>query len=131
MATPLRTVHVHQIPEKVTQGEEKFFLRDLQGNLDAERPKIVLDCSRIQSMDIATIRLLLSCLEVVMKRNGDVRLAALAATDEASLGYAGIKRLFETYKTTADAVNSYHQRPASVLPQMLENDNIDSAEYAA
>ena len=131
MATPLRTVRVHQIPENVTQQEEKIFLRDLQVYLDSERPKIVLDCSRIQAMDIATIRLLLSCLEVVMKRNGDVRLAALASTDEASLRYAGIKRLFETYKTTAEAVNSFHQRPVSVLPQALENEDLDSAEYAA
>jgi anti-anti-sigma factor len=131
MATPLRTVRVHQIPEKITQNEEKLFLRDLQAYFDSERPKIVLDCSRIESMDTATIRLLLSCLELVMKRNGDVRLAALDSADEASLRSAGIKRLFETYKTTAEAVNSFHQRPASVLPPAMGNEDIDSAEYAA
>jgi len=71
----MRAVTVHEVPDKVTAAAERRFLRELQTFVETERPRLVLDCSRVQQMDNATIHLLLSCLEEAMKRNGDVKLA--------------------------------------------------------
>ena len=65
-------------------------------------------------MDTDTIHLLLSCLEEVMKWNGDVRLASLRPRAEAALKIAGISRLFEIYSTTEAAMQSFQYRPTSV-----------------
>jgi anti-sigma B factor antagonist len=132
MTIRMRTVRVHQVPEKVTTFEERCFLRKLQNDVDVERPRFVLDCSMVRSVNMATLRLLLSCLEVAMKRNGDVRLASLPAGATESLRFAGVHRLFEMFPTTAEAVQSFHQRPASVLPLPTESEEFDTdAKYAA
>jgi hypothetical protein len=44
-----------------------------------------------------------------MKRNGDVKLAALNPNAEAILRTAGLDRLFEIYPTQAAALTSFHQ----------------------
>jgi anti-anti-sigma factor len=115
-----RSVRVHQVPEKVTSTNEQSFLRDLQKFAESERPRFVLDCSRVYDMDIATIRLLLSCLEEAMKCNGDVRLASLRPKAEEQLRMAGVSRLFEVYSTSDSAIQSFHQRPTSNAPMEME-----------
>jgi anti-anti-sigma regulatory factor len=62
-------------------------------------------------MDMATMLLLLDCLEDAMKRNGDIKLAAIPEAARASLELTGIDRLFEVFDTSADAVGSYHPLP--------------------
>ena len=128
MLIHMRAVTVHEIPAQVTAAEERDFLRNLQPFVETERPRLVLDCSRITRMDKTTAHLLLSCLEEAMKRNGDVKLASLSAEAKTSLHLAGLKRLFEIYPTTTDAVRSYQERliepPAAVtegLPAGAEN----------
>jgi hypothetical protein len=51
-----------------------------------------------------------------MKRNGDIKLAALPAEARAVLHATGLDRLFEFHDTIADAVNSYHHLPATQIP---------------
>lgn len=126
-----REVRVHQVPYQVNATNERAFLRGLQCS-ETERPRFVLDCSRVRDMDIATIHLLLSSLEEVMKCNGDIRLAALHPASEEMLRLAGVNRLFEIYPTVDGAVRSYHQRPMSIAPlefgaELYEN----NAELAA
>jgi hypothetical protein len=57
--------------------------------------------------------LLLHCLEEAMKRNGDVKLAAVPTAAAVLLVSTGVARLFEAYDTTAEAVNSFHQLPVN------------------
>ena len=116
MSIKKRSVRVHEVPEGLTPAKERSFLRELQRYAEAERPRFVLDCSRVTEMDATTIGLLLSCLEVVMKCNGDVRLASLRPEAEAALRAAGVNRLFEVYPTAESAVHSFHQRTASLTP---------------
>jgi anti-anti-sigma factor len=119
MLARMRAVTVHQVPEQVTATEERSFLHDLQKDVETERPRLVLDCSRVQQMDNATIHLLLCSLEEVMKRNGDAKLASLPPGAQATLQLAGVNRLFEIYATTAEAVNSFRERPIGVTPPEL------------
>jgi anti-anti-sigma regulatory factor len=79
--------------------------------MSTNRPRLVLDCSRLRECDISTIHLLLHCLEEAMKRNGDVKLAAVPTAAAIRLVSTGVARLFETFDSTEEAVNSFHQIP--------------------
>lgn len=106
-----RLVAVQQLPEKLSVQQSRVFFRDLESCLNCERPRVVLDCSQLRHLDSAGIHVLLRCLEEAMKRNGDVKLAAVPAEVAATLELTGVNRLFETFENTADAVNSFHQPP--------------------
>ncbi len=108
MTSRTRSVTIHAIPNHVTALIEREFLHALQSHLNGERPRLVLDCSDVHTMDEPTVHLLLCCLEEGMKRNGDVKLAALSRGSEATIRSAGLDRLFEIYPTPAMAMKSFH-----------------------
>lgn len=123
MIVSKRTVNIQQMPEQVNAANERLLLQYLQKKCaETERPRFVLDCSPVRDMDIATIQLLLSCLEEVMKCNGDVRLASLRPEASAALRLSGVCRLFETYESTEAAVQSFQKRPSSMAPLEIESD---------
>jgi anti-anti-sigma factor len=111
MLSRTRAVEVHLVPGNATPSRERSFLQDLVNSVKAERPRFVLDCSQIWEMDTDAIHLLLSCLEEVLKCNGDVRLASLQSGAESALRLAGINRLFEIYPTVESAAQSFQRRP--------------------
>ncbi len=132
MSIKMRAVRVHQIPEQMSSTEVRSFLRDFQKCAESERPRFVLDCSRMWTMDSSAIHLLLNCLEEVMKCNGDVRLAGLKPEAESTLRRSGVLRLFESYATSESAVQSFHQRPTSLAPLAYEAESYEiAAERAA
>jgi anti-sigma B factor antagonist len=131
MSTGMRAVTVHQVPEQVTATGERSFLRNLQKDLETERPRLVLDCCRVQQIDNATIHLLLCCLEEVMKRNGDAKLASLPPGAQATLQVVGVNRLFEIYATTEEAVHSFRERPISITPPELAIEGLQRGSESA
>lgn len=132
MMIKMRPVTVHQVPELVTAADEREFLRDMEPYFETDRPRLVLDCSRLRLMDESAIHLLLSCLEEAMKRKGDVKLASLRPGADAMLRFSGANRLFETFATIADAVRSYRERPAVVVrPSFGAAEVAGEAESAA
>lgn len=131
MVITMRPVTVHEVPDHVTSAVEKKFLRNLQQYVETERPRLVLDCSKIRQMDNGTIHLLLSCLEEVMKRNGDVKLAAVRPDGRSTLQVTGVHRLFEMYATPSEAAHSFQRRSAS-FPTALDAADLEhDAESAA
>ena len=114
MSIPKRHVIVKQLPEVLSGKPGRVFLREVQGSVDVDRPRLVLDCSRLRQLDRTGVHLLLCCLEEALKRNGDVRLAALPAGARTALEITGANRLFDLYETANDAVNSFRQLPAAV-----------------
>lgn len=131
MLITMRAVTVLDVPAHVTASEEHDFLNRLQQYVETERPHLVLNCSAVRRMDKPTMHLLLSCLEEAMKRNGDVRLASLSSEAEASLQLAGLRRLFETYATTAEAVRSFQHRPTALPPGLVAEVEAVPEENAA
>lgn len=122
MAIKMRVVGVRQVPRISSARESRMFLRDVQSSINDDRPRLVLDCSKIAELNKAVLLLLLCCLEEVMKCNGDLKLADLPPGAEEMLRRAGADRLFEIYQTTAEAVNSFHQSPLrrfSHLPEAV------------
>ena len=103
------TLEVKEFPEALNATQGRLFLREVQSYLHDDRPYIVLDCSKVSQMDRPAIQLLLCCLEEAIKRNGDVKLAAVPAGARSTLNLTGVDRLFEIFDTSAEAVNSFRR----------------------
>ena len=101
------TLEVKEFPEALNAIRGRRFLGELRSNLHDDRPYIVLDCSKVSQLDRPAIQLLLCCLEEAIKRNGDVKLAAVPPGARSALKLIGVDRLFEMFDTNAEAVNSF------------------------
>ncbi len=112
--TIARHVSVKQLPEKLSVKQGRSFFREVEPHLQSDRPRVVLDCSKVRQLDSAGIHVLLRVLEEAMKRNGDVKLASIPPGAAAILELTRVSRLFETFDNTADAVNSF--QTFSILP---------------
>ena len=85
----------------------RLFFKELESRMNVGRPCMVLDCSRVRELDRFAIHMLLCCLEEAMKRDGDVKLAAVSPAARATLELTRVDRLFEIYDTETEAVNSF------------------------
>lgn len=110
-------VIVMELPEKLNHAEGKAFLVEVQPLLEVDRPRIVLDCAQLQHMDSAGIEILLHCMEEAMKRDGDLKLAALSPASAAILELMRVDRLFEVFETAEDAAQSFHAVASLEEPQ--------------
>jgi anti-sigma B factor antagonist len=137
--TTARHVSVKQLPERLSIQQGRRFFRELEPHLQSDRPRVVLDCSKIRQLDSAGIHVLLRVLEEAMKRNGDVKLASVPPAAAAILERNRVGHLFEAFDNTADAVNSFHQIPimpvlhafghtSSPLSPRVRNHNFEPGE---
>jgi hypothetical protein len=79
-----------------------------------------------------SIHLLLCCLEEAMKRNGDIRLAALDPGVKAAFAKAEVDSLFQSFENVSEAVESFHRPQLDFI--QLENaasDNQDKSQMDA
>ena len=102
-------VMTEQLPEALSAKKSAQLLRELASHMSIERPCIVLDCCNVRQMDRPFLNLLLGCLEEAMKRNGDVKLAAVPSHAKLVLRSNGAHRLFEVFDTNAEAVRSFQR----------------------
>jgi len=121
-------VIVMELPEKLNYTEGKSFLSEFQPLLEIDRPRVVLDCSQLQQIDSSGIEILLHCMDEAMKRDGDLKLAAVSPASAAILELMRVDRLFEVFETAEQAAQSFHAVAAPEAPQGLP---WYSAEYGA
>ncbi len=110
-------VIVMELPEHLNHVEGAAFLAEMRPLLEIQRPRIVLDCSQIQHMDSAGIEILLRCMEEAMKRDGDLKLAALSPASAAILELMRVDRLFEVFQSADEAARSFHAVASVEEPQ--------------
>jgi anti-anti-sigma factor len=110
--------------------QKMVFLEEVEASMGQRRPRLVLDCSSLQELDDATMHLMLHCLEEALKRNGDVKLAALPPQTQGAFAAAGLERLFDVYDTAGEAVASFHQARAMSAPRVAALDPLQAAEAA-
>lgn len=82
---------------------------DLESCINIDRPAVVFDCSMLRGLDRTALHILLCCLEEAMKRNGDVRLAALRPETQATLRSYALHSLFQCFETVGEAIESFHR----------------------
>ena len=109
MGTKVRSVAVRKLPEHISGEQRQAVYRDLESSINVDRPAVVLDCSMLRDLDNSAIHLLLCCLEEAMKRNGDVRLAAVRPEVRNVLEAAEVDCLFQTFADVSEAVDSFHR----------------------
>lgn len=131
MRNRIRTVSIRKLPEQLSGMQRREFYKDLEACLNIEKPALVFDCSMVRAVDTSTVHLLLCCLEEAMKRNGDVRLAALRPEAQSALKAAEVDSLFQCYETIGDAVESFHRPRLDFIPQERQSDNDQQSEMNA
>jgi len=110
-------VVIMQLPEELNVKQVQAFMQEMGPLLESNRPRIVLECSQVRSMDSAGVEMLLRCLEEVLKRDGDLKLAALSPEAEVILEIMRVARVFEIFSTSDEAVRSFNAIPAEAIPQ--------------
>lgn len=103
----INPVEVKQLPEFLKLREVTDFLREVAPVFQADRPRVVFDFSRVRQMDSAGVDMLLYCVEEAMKRNGDLKLAAIPPASAIILELTRVDRLFEVFATVGEAVDSF------------------------
>jgi anti-anti-sigma factor len=116
-----RTITVKQFPETSTARQRSAFFRAIKSCLDVDRPRLVLDCSKLTQIDNSTILVLLCCLEEAMKRNGDVRLTMVSPKVKAALKAAEADVLFRFFETNDEAITSFRPRAFVRSPLKAED----------
>jgi len=104
-----KPVVVKRLPETLGAQQAQVFYRELEPALESDRPRLVFDFTRVLHFDSAGVELLLRCMEEAMKRNGDVKLAALSPQIAVLLEMTRVDRLFEIFDNCNDAVESFHR----------------------
>src|SRR5689334_19449939 len=112
-----RAVVVKHLPERVNAKHAREFLREMHCVLTSDRPQMVFDLSHVHHLDAAGVDMLLHCMAEVMKRDGDLKLAALSPQAAVVLEMTRTDRLFEIYQTASDAVRSFRV----FIPQVMTN----------
>src|SRR5580700_11689421 len=112
-------VIIMQLPERLNHRDVQTCSSELDPILESDRPRIVLDCSLVQYMDSAGVEMLLRCVQEAMKRDGDLKLAAVSPAAATILELMRVDRLFEVFETAEQAVQSFHAIAAPEPPQSL------------
>src|SRR5262249_20850120 len=112
-----RPVVVKRMPEKVNQLEARKFFAEVQPFVTADRPQLVFDLSQVKQLDAAGIEMLLRCVEEVMKRDGDLKLASLSRQARMVLELTRTDRLFEIYENSTEAARSF----SGFLPNEMQS----------
>lgn len=112
-----RPVVVKRIPERLNSRSVKKFLQEVQPFLRSDRPQLVFDLSQVRQLDAAGVDMLLHCLSESTRRDGDVKLSSLSPQAAVILEMTRTERLFEIYRSAADAVRSF----SSYLPNAIRH----------
>ena len=121
--TNSRPVVVKQLPDRVSVNETQQLFRELALLFEGDRPCLVFDFSEVRQLDSAGIEMLLRCMEEAMKRNGDVKLAAVSPQVTVILELTRVDRLFEIFEKPSDAVESFHRFPVQAFRQTTVQGN--------
>lgn len=75
--------------------------------LRIDQPHVVLDFRAVTHLDSAGVEALVHCLSAIVRRDGDLKLAALSLQAATILEVSRIGRLFEVFSTVEEAVRSF------------------------
>lgn len=117
MESSKRPVVVKRMPEKMNLKQARSFFKEVQPFLNSDRPQVVFDMSQVRHIDAAGVDVLLTCMRDAIRRDGDVKLAALSQPAAVVLELTRTGRLFEIYDTSGEAVKSF----SSFMPKAIKH----------
>ena len=122
-----KPVVVKRLPPSMDASGARLFFSDVEPLLRSDRPQLVFDLSQVERLDVSGVETLLRCMREVMRRDGDLKLAALSAQAATVLELTRTDRLFEIYETSTDAARSY----SCFLPRSIRRFQPESQRLAA
>lgn len=111
-----RAVVVKVVPERLHGEALTDFRQDMQKVLEGDQPQVVLDLSQVKYLGSAGIEDILHCLSVVVRRDGEMKLAALSPEAASLLSLTRVERFFEVFPSVEEAVHSFDSFVADVNP---------------
>jgi anti-sigma B factor antagonist len=100
-------VVVKTLADRFDRSEVSAFRREMQELLRKDQPRIVFDLCSVTHLDSSGIKFLLDCLSTIVRRDGELKLAALSPQAEMILEMTRVGRFFETFPAVEDAVRSF------------------------
>ena len=88
---------VIQLSEVFGKKEARKLRRELKNLLASDRPTVVLDLSRVKSMDSKGIEALLRCMEQVATKDGALRIGGMSPEAATLLELTRIDRLLANF----------------------------------
>ncbi len=127
-----RFIEVRTLPPQIDGTRLRALYCDLESCINVDGPAVVLDCSMLRHLDKHAIHFLLCCLEEAIKRNGDIRLAALQPELMRDTQTTGLNSLFQIYDSVEDALDSFQApRMNFILPEQPAASGRRASENAA
>ncbi|MGA8089428.1 MAG: STAS domain-containing protein [Terracidiphilus sp.] len=127
-----KLIEVRTLPCQIDGAGLRTLYRELESCINVDGPAVVLDCSMLCRFDKPAIHFLLCCLEEAMKRNGDIRLAALQPALRAEMRSTGLDSLFQIFESIEDALESFQMpRMRFILPDQSAANDRRASENAA
>lgn len=81
----------------------------IQKQLNKEHVNLVINLDGLEFLSSAGMRVLLSSLQTVRTKGGDLRLAGGSDNIKRTLNFSGFTKIMKSYDTTAAAVDSYQE----------------------
>lgn len=143
------SVVVKTLASRLDRDQVAAFRRGMQELLRMDQPRVVFDFGSVTHLDSSGIEFLLNCLSAIVKRDGELKLAALSPQAATVLEITRVGRFFEVFPTVEAAVRSFDaflpnasnfpepwdlfraasyshkpaDHPAGVAPQQLQAEN--------
>lgn len=118
--TANRSVIIKRLPERVGQHQAQTLIREVEPFFKGDHPYLVFDFSDVCHLDSAGIEILLQCVEEALKRNGDLKFAAVPPAIATILKLTRVDCLFEMFDNASDAVESFYRFPVYPFQQTSE-----------
>jgi anti-sigma B factor antagonist len=101
------SIVVKTLAKRLGRSEVAAFRQEMQNVLRLDQPRIVVDFGSVTHLDSAGVEALLHCLSASVRRDGELKLAALSPQAVAILEMTRVGRLFEVFPTVEEAVRSF------------------------
>ena len=88
---------VVKLPEALDAKQGRRLERELKARLGAGSPQLILDLSRVKSIDLSGLEGLLTCLEEVAKQDGALRLCGVSAEVATLLELTRLDRIVQKF----------------------------------
>lgn len=103
----LKHVTIVTITGRVDSATAPELQQTLQGLIDTNRPRIVLDLQATEYLSSAGLRVIIALLRATRQRGGELRLAQPTPRVREVLDLAGLTPLFHIHADVVEAVGSF------------------------
>jgi anti-anti-sigma factor len=103
------------LPESLGSQEAKKMMRELKTEIKKEPPCVILDLSRVKTMDCAGLHGLLACMQEIARHDCAIQLRAISPEAATLLELARMDHLFLSLPTQAPGLTI---APASVAEEV-------------